>query len=362
MEIQEIPVNKISPSPFQPRETFEKVAIQKLADSIREFDLLNPILVKPIGSGNYQIIAGERRWRAAQYAGFEKIAAIIKDVDDRRQQLESLIENIHRKDLTMPEKGRGVLEIFKYHEIDMKPRELAKAIASIREKLRKGRKMDMSDEMISTVFSKLHVDHDITRLWLESTSVDQEIIKDELEKPPEERIPESTLARLSTIEDESLQKKVYSKIVEQDMGQSKASKFITQIKKIPKEEREAILTSSIPVEIIGDQTEGYSIEIPEDQIEEIRHAVEMGEKESAAILGRPIVKERGRHRRNWQAHLQILTVLDNLFCPYCGERATSHLRFVCHEDKSIEKTKEKAKAMFEEATKREKADPKFLKS
>ena len=73
MEIVQLPVEKISPSPFQPRETFDKEAIEELADSIKEFDLLNPILVKPSGKDTFQIIAGERRWRAAQFAGLKTI-------------------------------------------------------------------------------------------------------------------------------------------------------------------------------------------------------------------------------------------------------------------------------------------------
>ena len=94
MEIIQIPVEKISPSPFQPRETFDKEAIEELADSIKEFDLLNPILIRPTGDDSYQIIAGERRWRAAQYAGLKKIYAIVKEIDDSQQRIESLIETI----------------------------------------------------------------------------------------------------------------------------------------------------------------------------------------------------------------------------------------------------------------------------
>ncbi|MCK4845603.1 MAG: ParB/RepB/Spo0J family partition protein, partial [Candidatus Heimdallarchaeota archaeon] len=101
MEIEVIPVKKITPSPFQPRERFDKDALEELASSIKEFDLLNPILVRITGDDSYQIIAGERRWRAAQFAGLENIYAIVKDIDDSRQRVESLIENIHRKDLFM---------------------------------------------------------------------------------------------------------------------------------------------------------------------------------------------------------------------------------------------------------------------
>ncbi|MCK5408813.1 MAG: ParB/RepB/Spo0J family partition protein [Candidatus Heimdallarchaeota archaeon] len=99
MEIVQIPIKNIRPSPFQPRETFDKDAIEELAASIKEFDLLNPILVRPTGDESYQIVAGERRWRAAQFAGLDKIYVIVRDIDESRQRVESLIENIHRKDL-----------------------------------------------------------------------------------------------------------------------------------------------------------------------------------------------------------------------------------------------------------------------
>ncbi len=359
MEIQEIPINQISPSPFQPRETFNKEEIQELADSIEEFDLLNPILVKPHGKDNYQIIAGERRWRAAQFAGLEKIAAIIKDIDDGRQRLESLIENVHRKDLTMSEKGRGTIEIFRFYNIKKSPKAIALEIDRL---IQKERRTGMVTETKTiTVCNKINKPLPTIKNWLHAASVEQNIIKTEFKKPKEERISEFILTGLSRIDDKDLQQRTYEKIVQQEMGQKKAMKFITQIKKLPEDEREAILTSSVPIEIIGDRTEGYSIEVPEETIEELRRAVEIGEKETAAVLAKPIVQERGRHRRNWQAHLEILTVLNNLFCPYCGKPAFEHLRWICHKDNTMEECKDQAGKNFEEAGKREEADPQFLR-
>lgn len=358
MEIQEIPVNRISPSPFQPRETFDKEEIQELADSIKEFDLLNPILIKPIGNDNYQIIAGERRWRAAQFAKLKTIAAIVKDIDDRRQRIESLIENVHRKDLDIIEKGRGILEIFRSHGIRKSPKRIANQIQRI---IKKERKSIISENQdILEICQKIKKPLPTLRRWLDTISVDEEIIQQQLSKPTEDRISEVTLARLSSIENRDLQKKTYAKITEQDMGAFKASKFISTIKKIPEEEREAILTSSVPVEIIGDRTEGYSIEIPEEHIEELRRAVKMGEQESAAILAEPIVQQRGQHRRNWQAHLEILSVLNSLSCPYCEKPGSSHLRWICHEDKSIEEAKDRAGENWEKLTKTKELKPKPL--
>lgn len=94
MEIKMIPVDKIVPNPFQPRETFDKESIRELAESMKEYGLLQPIIVKPLKNGKYQIIAGERRWRAFQFAGLKEIPAIVKDIDTPRQLIESLIENV----------------------------------------------------------------------------------------------------------------------------------------------------------------------------------------------------------------------------------------------------------------------------
>ncbi|MHA1224439.1 MAG: ParB/RepB/Spo0J family partition protein [Candidatus Heimdallarchaeaceae archaeon] len=360
MEIIQIPVEKISPSPFQPRETFDKEAIEELADSIKEFDLLNPILIRPTGDDSYQIIAGERRWRAAQYAGLKKIYAIVKEIDDSQQRIESLIENIHRKDLYMIEKGRGVLEIFRAEGIDKTPKSLANIINSIQRKKSKNLSLIPTEEKIDEICKKIHVKPNTIRLWLEAASVEPGIIKEELSKPVEERIPERVLSRLSTITDAELQRSAYRKIVEQDMGKDQASKFVSQIKKIPQEEREAILTKGIPIEIIGDSKEGYSIEIPKGEIETIKKAVKIGKKKKAEILTKPIIEERGRHRRNLHAHSKLLDSIDDLFCPWCGKPASTHLRWKCHSDETLEEAKEQAKENYEDASRREEVDPRFM--
>ena len=361
MEIVQIPVKKISPSAFQPRETFDKEAIEELAESIKEFDLLNPILVKPTGDDSYQIIAGERRWRAAQFAGLKKIYAIVKEIDDSRQRIESLIENIHRKDLYMIEKGRGVLEIFRAEGIIQGPKSLANIINSIERKKSRDLSLIPTEEKIDEICTKIHIKPNTLRLWLEAASVEPDIIKEELGKPVEDRIPERVLSRLSTISDPNLQMSTYAKIVEQDMGKDQASKFVSQIKKIPEAERDAVLTTGIPIEIVGDAKEGYSIEVPKEEIETVKKAVEVGKKKKAEILTKPIIIERGNHRRNLQAHNKILDLLDDLFCPWCGEKGETHLRWKCHSDETLEEAKDQCKENHEDASKRDEVDKRFMK-
>ena len=115
MELRTIPVNKIQPNPFQPRETFERESLEELANSIRDASVIQPIVVKPFGDG-FQIIAGERRWRASQMAGLKEIPCIIKEIPQQRVLLESLIENLHRRDLTDVERENAIHELWENRE------------------------------------------------------------------------------------------------------------------------------------------------------------------------------------------------------------------------------------------------------
>lgn len=95
-----VPVDHIDPNPKQPRVLFEESALEELASSIREHGVLQPILVRPIGPNRYQIVAGERRWRASRLAGLVSIPALIEEIDDDTALEISIIENLQREDLT----------------------------------------------------------------------------------------------------------------------------------------------------------------------------------------------------------------------------------------------------------------------
>lgn len=111
MELKTIRIAEIQPNPFQPRESFEKESLKELAASIKDANIIQPIVVRPHGF-NYQIVAGERRWRAAQMAGLEEIPCIIKEIAEERVLLESLVENLHRKNLTDTERENAIHEIW----------------------------------------------------------------------------------------------------------------------------------------------------------------------------------------------------------------------------------------------------------
>ncbi len=97
--INEVAISLIVPNPNQPRREFDPVALQELADSIREIGIVQPITLRDQGDGTYLIIAGERRWRASQIAGLTSIPAYIRTVDDENMMEMALIENIQREDL-----------------------------------------------------------------------------------------------------------------------------------------------------------------------------------------------------------------------------------------------------------------------
>jgi ParB/RepB/Spo0J family partition protein len=93
-------IERIEPNPEQPRMVFEQEALDELAASIREHGVLQPILVRPLGPNTYQIVAGERRWRASRQAGLATIPALIEDIDDDTALEIAIIENLQREDLT----------------------------------------------------------------------------------------------------------------------------------------------------------------------------------------------------------------------------------------------------------------------
>jgi ParB/RepB/Spo0J family partition protein len=97
--VRVIPVDRIEPNPDQPRMVFDEEALHELAASIREHGVLQPILVRPLGDNRYQLIAGERRWRASREAGQATIPALVEEIDDDTALEISIIENLQREDL-----------------------------------------------------------------------------------------------------------------------------------------------------------------------------------------------------------------------------------------------------------------------
>ncbi len=105
-----INLNDIKPNASQPRKVFGEEALSDLADSIREHGVIQPVLLRPAKKG-YELVAGERRWRAARLAGLKEIPAIVRDLDERTNAFYALIENVQREDLNAIEEAEGIREI-----------------------------------------------------------------------------------------------------------------------------------------------------------------------------------------------------------------------------------------------------------
>ncbi len=106
-ELRQLPVELISPNPSQPRRTFDEESLVALAESIRLRGVLQPVLVRPVAGGRYELIAGERRWRAARLAELEMVPALIRSHDDTDSLEVALIENMAREDLNPVEEARA---------------------------------------------------------------------------------------------------------------------------------------------------------------------------------------------------------------------------------------------------------------
>jgi ParB family chromosome partitioning protein len=107
----DIPIDSIAANPHQPRVHFEEESLSELAASIREIGVLQPVLVRPLDDGTYQLIAGERRWRAARRAGLALIPAIVRETDDLGSVERALVENLHRQDLSPLEEAAAYQQL-----------------------------------------------------------------------------------------------------------------------------------------------------------------------------------------------------------------------------------------------------------
>ena len=114
--LQSLPISQVECNADQPRKRFDDTALDELADSIREHGVLQPLTVRRLGTGYYQIVAGERRWRAARLAGLTEVPAIVIEADDRKATELALIENLQREDLDPLEEAEGYKKLMdSYH-------------------------------------------------------------------------------------------------------------------------------------------------------------------------------------------------------------------------------------------------------
>ena len=129
-ELLHLPISKVEPRLEQPREYFDENALQDLADSIAQYGLIQPITVRKLDTGYYQIIAGERRWRASRLAGLTEVPVRVIEADDRRTAELALVENLQREDLNPIEEAKGYRTLIE--EYGLTQEEAAKSVGRSR--------------------------------------------------------------------------------------------------------------------------------------------------------------------------------------------------------------------------------------
>jgi ParB family chromosome partitioning protein len=191
-----LPLSKIEPRTQQPREVFEEDALQTLAESIARYGVIQPITVRPLSSGFYQIIAGERRWRASKMAGLTKIPAIIRSLDTQNRLELSIIENAQREDLNAIELATA------YAKLKTQFNLTAKDIAS---------RVGKSEASVVNTMRLLNLPDDVKKTMVK------------------EKLSEGVMRPLVTM-DEAMMRKVLPKIVDEGWTARKVERYVTENK------------------------------------------------------------------------------------------------------------------------------------
>jgi ParB family transcriptional regulator, chromosome partitioning protein len=149
-ELLELPVGLIKPNPDQPRTKFDPEALSALAASIEASGVVQPLLVRPLHDGSYELVAGERRWRAAQQAGLEKVPAVVRDQEQAERLQAALIENMVREDLNPVEEARACAALVE--DLGLTKEELARRVGRSRPAVSNLiRLLELPDDLLSAL-------------------------------------------------------------------------------------------------------------------------------------------------------------------------------------------------------------------
>ena len=198
--LETIPVDYIRPNPYQPRRVFSEDSLNELAHSIKQYGLLQPITVRKLSHNYFEIIAGERRWRAVCKAGFTHIKAVVQPAIDEDSAIIALIENLEREDLHFFEEAEGYLSLMKEHGLtqDELARRLGKNQSTVANKMRILKLPQNVKDLISVY--KLSERHARALLRLHNEDAQLKLIKDikqrNLSVKLTEELVEKTLAKL----------------------------------------------------------------------------------------------------------------------------------------------------------------------
>ncbi len=218
---QTLPITRVEPREGQPRTLFDETALQELSESIAAHGILQPITVRALGSGYYQIIAGERRWRAARMAGLREVPVHILEVDDQKAQELALVENLQREDLNPMEESRGYRVLME--EYGLTQDAVAQAVGKSR-------------PAVANALRLLALGEEVAELL-------------------EQGLISSGHARaLLPLEDKALQLEIAKRIVEKNLSVRQTETLVAALKKTPKKEADPVAEGEIDyAELMGKQ-------------------------------------------------------------------------------------------------------------
>ncbi len=198
-DVKKIKITQIEPNKTQPRTDFDEEKIEELADSIREYGIIQPIVVKLNKNGFYTIIAGERRWRAARKAGLKEVPALIKEVSEQTEKEITLIENIQREDLNALEEAAGIKELIDVYGLTQD--EVAK-------------KVGRSRPAVANILRLLNLPEEI-----------QKLVKDNI-------LSQGHARALLAVEDKVKALEIAKLIIAQDMSVRQTESYISSLSKV----------------------------------------------------------------------------------------------------------------------------------
>lgn len=235
MEVKLIPIHQIVEDPDQPRKGYDEEGLHGLAESILRYGLLNPITVRPLPDGKtYQIVTGERRWRAAEMAGLTEIPCIVKPIEHDAAITEQLIENLQREDLAPIDKARALKQLKDSRKLTN--RELAQMLG-------------LSERTIS--------------IWLGLLELPEEIGEQVISvsgRPPAGSITESHARSLMDLEDPELQTRVAEKIREEELTSDETAALVRTLREAPERAGE-ILEQPADQVLAAMEVRGPAIEV-----------------------------------------------------------------------------------------------------
>ncbi|MFB9137389.1 ParB/RepB/Spo0J family partition protein [Vibrio olivae] len=204
-ELVEISVSSLKPGVYQPRKDMSAEALEELASSIESQGIIQPIVVRPIGEDKFEIIAGERRWRAARHAGLRQVPCIVKAVEDRAAIAMALIENIQREDLNVIEEAQALERL--QDEFSLTHQQVAEVIGKSRATVSNLLRLNLLDEQVKTLVAskQLEMGHARALLVLEKdqqVDIAQMVAKKQLTVRQTEKIVKKCLEPQSDVKNQ----------------------------------------------------------------------------------------------------------------------------------------------------------------